>query len=64
MAGTDDGSGSFGRKPSTGRPVSFSSIGASRACIRAVQLFSRMPAMWLGVRKFTSPFSSAASVRL
>ena len=31
---------------------------------RAVQLFSRMPAMWLGVRKLFSPLSSAASVRL
>ena len=57
-------SGMGGRKPTTGRPVSRSSMGASSLYSISVQSFSRTPAMWCGVRNAFKPCSWAASVKL
>ena len=57
-------SGTGGRKPATGRPVSASSMGASILYKPGLQSLSKMPAKWLGVRNCISPRSSAAKVRL
>ena len=57
-------SGMWGRSPSTGTPVSCSSMGARLRASMAEQSFSRMPAIWLGCRKASRPRTCAASVRL
>ena len=56
--------GRWGRYPTTGRPVSASSIGRSVLYKDSEQSLSRMPTMRLGVRNCKSPCSSAARVML
>ena len=57
-------SGTGGRKPATGRPVSASSMGASILYKPGLQSLSKMPTKWLGVRKLCRPLIWAAKVRL
>ena len=55
--------GSWGRYPSTGRPVSPWMAGVSSSASRWVQPLRSTPAIWLGVRKVCTPFTRAARVR-